>query len=92
MRKYIDTFNERMLNESYQKGDLIRINFDLEQDPDDGEYGYSVEKGEIGEIRYLINKDETRETEKIYSVKFPNKDGKLRMYGTLINEPFYSKV
>ena len=44
MRKYIDTFNERMLNESYQKGDLIRINFDLEQDPDDGEYGYSVEK------------------------------------------------
>jgi hypothetical protein len=83
---------KQFLNENIQTGDLIRINFDMERDPDDGEYGYSIEKGTIGKVGSLINKDETREEEKVYYVKFLSKEGKIRTFGTLINEPLYTKV
>ena len=92
MKKHKDFTIGRMVNGSYQKGDLVRINFDMEQDSDDGEYGFSIENGEIGEVIRQINSNETRETEKVYSIKFPVKNGKKRIYWTLLNEPLYSKV
>ena len=71
---------------------LIRINFDIEKDPEDGEFGYYVKKGEIGEICSLLNKDEKIDSEKVYLLKFSKKDGIVRNFGTLINEPFYTKI
>ena len=75
--KHIDTFEQRMLNENYNNGDSVKLKYDIEQDDTDGEYGYSIESGEIGEIRYLVRNDE-RDENKIYMVKFSDKDGKKR--------------
>jgi len=69
---------------------LIRINFDIEKDPEDGEIGYSVKKGEVGEICSLFNTDEKIDSEKVYLIKFSKKYGIVRKFYTLINEPFYS--
>ena len=89
MRKYIDTFKQRMmLNENFIKGDLVELKYDIEKDESDGEYGYSINKGEIGEIRYVVPSTENESEEnKVYMIKFSDKDGKKR-YTQLTKQSF----
>ncbi len=79
MRKHIDTFKKFSLNENFIKGDLVKLKYDIERDETDGEYGYSINSGEIGEIRYIVKSTENeRDENKVYVVKFSDEDGKQR--------------
>ncbi len=69
----------QFLNENFTKGDLVELKYDIEQDETDGEYGYSIDKGEIGRISYLVKSTENeRDENKVYMLKFSEKDGKQR--------------
>lgn len=65
---------KQFINEGFSKGDLVRLKNNIDKDESDGDYGYSVKSGEVGEIRYLVSstKDESEEN-KVYMVKFPGK-------------------
>ncbi len=58
-------------------GDFIQLKHNIEQNDDDGEYGYYVNSGEIGEIKYLIpsHKNEN-DVNKLYMVKFSDDKSK----------------
>ena len=75
--------------ENYLKGDLVELKYDIEKNEDHGEYGYSIDKGEIGEIRYVVPSTENeRDENKVYMVKFSDKDGKQR-FTQLTNRSFF---
>ena len=80
--KNLKLFNN-FINESlFNKGDSVELKHNIEEDSDDGKYSYSIDKGEIGEIRYCVGDyGETpgREENIVYMVKFPDKDGKKRL-------------
>ena len=79
----------QFLNENFTKGDLVELKYDIEKNEDDGEYGYSIDKGEIGEIRYVVPSTENeRDENKVYMVKFSDKDGKQR-FTQLTNRSFF---
>lgn len=79
--KHVDSFRKFSLNENFTKGDLVQLKYDIERDEDDGEYGYSIDAGEIGEIRHIVPSTENeRDENKVYMVKFSddkNKQGLL---------------
>ena len=80
---------DQFLNENFKKGDLVELKYDIEKDEDDGEYGYSIDKGEIGEIRYVVPSTENeRDENKVYMVKFSDKDGKQRFTSFNIDDVF----
>jgi hypothetical protein len=79
----------QFLNENFTKGDLVELKYDIEKNEDDGEYGYSIDEGEIGEIRYVVPSTENeRDENKVYMVKFSDKDGKKR-FTQLTNRSFF---
>ena len=91
MRKHIDSFKKFSLNENFTKGDLVQLKYNIEQDEDDGEYGYSIVTGEIGEIRYIVPSTENeRDENKAYMVKFSDKNGKQRFIQ--LTKQSFSKV
>ena len=54
----------------------------IEEDPTDGEFAYSIDKGEVGEIRYEVGdmgEIPGREENIVYMVRFPDKAGKRRL-------------
>lgn len=81
--------NESVSRSKIVPGDKIVLDFDIERNPDDGEYGYSVDAGEIGEIRYLLKSSENNsDDDKQYMVRFSDKEGKKR-YVQLIGSSFH---
>jgi hypothetical protein len=61
----------QFLNENFTKGDLVKLKYDIKRNEEDGEYGYSIDVGEIGEIRYITPSTENeRDENKVYMVKF----------------------
>lgn len=86
--KNLDTYKERMLNENFTKGDIVKLKYDIEEDETDGHYSYSIDAGEIGEIRYLVKSTENESDEnKVYMVKFPDQKGRKR-YVQLTQQSF----
>jgi len=78
-----------MTKENFIEGDLVELKYDIPQNEDDGEYGYSINKGEIGEIRYVVLSTKNESDENIvYMIKFPDKDGKRR-YMQLTKQSFF---
>jgi hypothetical protein len=72
LRNKVKNFRQ-FLNENITKGDLVELKYDIEKNEDDGEYGYSIDKGEIGEIRYVVPSTENeRDENKVYLVVFPD--------------------
>jgi len=91
MREQINKIKNfgQFLNENFTKGDLVELKYHIENNEDDGEYGYSIDKGEIGEIRYVVPSTENESDEnKVYMVKFSDKDGKQR-FTQLTNRSFF---
>lgn len=71
--KYLKKFNEN-INDYLEKGDLVRLKHSIGSDDlDQNEYGFIVDKGEVGEIRYLVNDyDNPDYYNQIYMVRFPD--------------------
>ena len=69
-------------NEGLTKGDAVELKYSVEEDPDDGDLAYSIDKGEVGEVRYVVgDRGETqgRPENIVYMIKFPDKNGKRRL-------------
>ena len=78
--KHLNTFEgyNNYLKETFKKGDMVKLTIGLDKDPDDGEFAYSVEDGEIGRITRVV-REETDVELPIYSVKFEPQNGVNRM-------------
>ena len=69
--RYLKRFNESNKKEFLSRGDLVKLRSDIDRNDDDGEYGFSINKDEIGEIRYLVNQNENPDYyNQIYMVSF----------------------
>lgn len=59
------------VHQIYNKGDLVKLKYNVERNEDDGEYGFSIDVDEIGEIRYIV--ESIKDYGEIYMIKFSDK-------------------
>ena len=74
----ISSFNDFIIKyKKFNIGDIVSLMIDVEEDPDDGLHSYSIDKGEHGKIRSIVNPNDIP-SEIIYRINFPDKEGKKR--------------
>lgn len=70
--KHLKKYNDNTNNDYLSKGDLVKLRHNINRDDDDDEYAFSIDKDEIGEIRYLVNDyDNPDYYNQVYMVYFP---------------------